>query len=139
MFKNILVPTDLSKQNVHALEVAVNMASVFKGKIYLLHVIETITDASFDDMKEFYMKLENAAFQFLDEVRSPYSNKEIDIETRIVYGNRTEEIIKFAEERKADLIILNSHKIDLTNPTQGWGTISYKIGILSQCPVMLVK
>ena len=37
------------------------------------------------------------------------------------------------------LIILGSQKIDPARPGQGWGTTSYKVGILCRCPVMLVK
>jgi hypothetical protein len=42
-------------------------------------------------------------------------------------------------EAGIDLIVLNSHRIDLKNPGAGWGTWSYKIGILSQRPVLPVK
>jgi len=40
---------------------------------------------------------------------------------------------------RVDLIVLTSHKIDLAHPAEGWGTTSYKVGILCQCPVLLVK
>ena len=42
-------------------------------------------------------------------------------------------------ESGTDLIVLASHTIDLNNPATGWGTLSYQICILSQCPVLLVK
>jgi hypothetical protein len=41
-------------------------------------------------------------------------------------------------EAVVDRIVLSSHRIDLQNPSAGWGTVSYKVGILSQCAVLLV-
>jgi len=57
----------------------------------------------------------------------------------IAYGDRLQEIVKFSEEQSADPIVMRSHRIDPANPTQGWGTISYKVSVLAQCPVLLVK
>ena len=54
-------------------------------------------------------------------------------------GNRAPEIVRYAGEIGVDLIVLKSHRIDLENPSAGWGTVSYKVGILAQCPVLLVK
>jgi hypothetical protein len=42
-------------------------------------------------------------------------------------------------ESGVELIVLSSHRVDLQNPGAGWGTMSYKVGILSQCPVLIVK
>ena len=57
----------------------------------------------------------------------------------VIFGDRAHEIVRYAMERGVDLIVLSSHRIDLGNPSAGWGTVSYKVGILSQCPVLLVK
>jgi hypothetical protein len=53
-----------------------------------------------------------------------------------VYGKRGEEIIRAAVQEEVDLIILSSHKVDAA---QSWGTLSYKIAVLSPYPVLLVK
>ena len=60
-------------------------------------------------------------------------------EKQILYGKRVYEILNFAAEHGVDLIIMSSHKLDPENVTEGWGTISFKVGVLSHCPVMLVK
>jgi nucleotide-binding universal stress UspA family protein len=57
----------------------------------------------------------------------------------VVFGHRAPEIVRYAAEVGADLIVLTSHRIDLQNPAAGWGTVSYKVGILAQGPVLLVK
>ncbi len=63
----------------------------------------------------------------------------IPASAEVLYGNRVNEILRFAAEKKVDLIVMGSHRLALRHPGENWGTISYKIGILSRCPVLLVK
>ncbi|MFH0812253.1 MAG: universal stress protein [Pseudomonadota bacterium] len=139
MFKNILVPLDLSKRNKKSLDIAVTIALSDNSKVHLLHVVETIADTTYAEFKDFYLKLEKRAQKYMDSMITPYQNRRMKIEWKVVFGNRVQEILKFAAEHKIDLIVMHSHKVNLKNPAEGWGTISYKVGILSQCPVMLVK
>lgn len=139
MFQNILVPTDFSEKNKHALDVAVKIAQQDKANINLLHVIEVINDTTFEEFKDFYMKLEKRSQKIMGTLSASYRESRVEIEQKVVYGNRAKEILKFSTNHKIDLIVMNSHKINLKNPVHGWGTISYKVGVLSQCPVMLVK
>jgi universal stress protein A len=57
----------------------------------------------------------------------------------LVRGRRAEEIVKYAEAHEVDLIVLASHRVKPSLVDRDWGTISYKVGILAQCPVLLVK
>ena len=139
MFKNILVPTDFVDDNQHAPEIAVKLCSMGNGKVTLLHVIEVIQNTTFEEFEDFYGGLEKRSFKGLNTIIDRLERSESSIEPRVVYGNRTQEIVRFAEENDADLIIMKSHKVDLDEPSQGWGTISYKVSILAQCPVLLVK
>ena len=36
-------------------------------------------------------------------------------------------------------IVLASHRVNPSKVNRDWGTISYKVGLLAQCPVLLVK
>ena len=45
-------------------------------------------------------------------------------------------LVRFAVEKEVDLIVLASHRIDLSRPGYGWSTLSYKIGVLAPCPVL---
>jgi nucleotide-binding universal stress UspA family protein len=139
MFKNILVPTDFLDDDQHALDIAVRLCSMDNGKISLLHVIEVIQNTTFEEFEDFYSGLEKRSFKGLNNIIDRLDTQEITVEPRVVYGNRTREIVRYAEENSADLIIMKSHKVDLEERSQGWGTISYKVSILAQCPVLLVK
>ena len=57
----------------------------------------------------------------------------------LVRGRPAEEIVKYATSNEVDLIVLASHRVNPSLVNRDWGTISYKVGILAQCPVLLVK
>ena len=139
MFKNILVPVDLTKKNKQALDIAVKIALTAKSKVYLLHVVETIAATSFSEFEDFYRNLEERAKKYIDKLIATCKKSNLPIEGKITFGNRVVEILSFAGKNKIDLIVMNSHKVNPKEPTEHWGTISHKVGILSQCPVMLVK
>ena len=139
MFKNILVPVNFTKDNKKALDIAVKIAANDKGAVYLLHVVEIIPETTFTEFKDFYSKLEMRAQKHMNTLTATRQNNQVEILPTILFGDRVQEILTFTDKRQIDLIVMNSHKISFDNPSQGWGTISYKIGILSQCPVMLVK
>jgi len=139
MFKNILVPTDFSEKSQQALEVAVEIAQLDRGNVTLLHVIETLSQATFEELENFYTKLEKQAWTKMKALITPYQNSQVEIKPKIIYGNRVQEILKVAADHNIELIIMNSHKVDLENPALGWGTISYKVAVLSLCPILLVK
>ena len=139
MFLNILVPVDFSDKNKQALDIAFELAVQSEGRVRLLHVIEIIADATFNEFEDFYMKLEERARQKMDALITPYQNGDARFEERIVYGSRTQAILDFATDYGIDLIVMSSHQVDPEDPATDWGTISYKVGILAACPIMLVK
>ena len=139
MFKNILVPTDLSEKSMKALEIAVRMGSGDDGKITLLHVIETIEEAEDEEFKAFYQKLTERAQRKMEEIADRYRAEKEMIGKEIVFGNRVREIVRFAHNKDVDLIMLSSHRIETIDPGVGWATISYRVAILAHCPVMMVK
>jgi universal stress protein A len=136
-FQQILVPTDLTERTVKALDFALRFAGGFRTRVTLLHVIETIPGLAFAELKPFYRKLQAKADAKMATLarRAPRGK----VEAEVAYGPRAETIIKFATARKADLIVLASHRVNPSMVGRDWGTISYKVGLLAQCPVLLVK
>lgn len=139
MFHHILVPVDFSDANHRALDIAVGVAQLGGGRVSVLHVIELIKDTSFEEFEDFYAKLMTQARANMGALLAPYQNRDVQITPTIVYGHRVREIVRLATELNADLVVLSSHKVDPADPSRSWGTISYRVGILAQCPVMLVK
>ena len=139
MFRHILIPVDLAESNKRAVDFAVNLAILSHSKITLLHVIELIGNTTFEEFADFYTTLQQQAEAKMRVLTAPHQDTTVVIDYQIVYGDRTREILRVAEAEGVDLIVMKSHQVDPATPTQGWGTISHKIGILAQCPVMLMK
>jgi nucleotide-binding universal stress UspA family protein len=139
MFKHILIPTDLTDRDRKAIQIAIKMALEEQASITFLHVIETIEDADSEDFRKFYKQLGARAAKKMDKLMNEYRDERLDMGKEILYGGRVMEILNFAAGHGTDLIIMSSHKLDWENATEGWGTISFKVGVLSECPVMLVK
>lgn len=137
MFQHILVPVDFAEGSDRTLDIALEIARLQHGKVSVLHVIELIKDTSFDEFETFYTKLMLQARENIDDLLASYRKR--PLEPHVVFGHRVREIVRFAEEQGVDLIVMRSHRIDPDDAARGWGTISYKVGILSPCPVMLVK
>jgi len=143
MFRKILVPVDFTEKNQAAIRAALDViGSHEEAEIQLLHVIETIEHVGEEEMKDFYRELENRAvakLSRLEEQCRAVAPTSMRVSHDLQIGKRAEAVIRYAEDREMDLIILSSHKVDRDHPALGWGTISYRIAIVARCPVLLVK
>ena len=139
MFQRILVPTDLTERATKALDLALKLSAPAGGRVILLHVIETVRGLELDEGEPFYQKLEQKAQRIMATTRERLPKTQTEVVQEIVYGDRAEEIVRFAAVHNIDLIVLASHRITPSVVGRDWGTISYKVGILAQCPVLLVK
>lgn len=135
-FRRILVPVDLTPKNAAALDMAERLAAG-GGEVTLLHVIETL-DLPFDELEDFYLKLEEDAGRGLGELGRRLKEAGIAVREHITYGKRAAAIVEYADEIGADLILLSSHRLDRERPDR-WVTISHQVAILAECPVLLVK
>ena len=138
MFKHILVPMDLSDRHHQALEVAACLARESHGEVTLLHVIDIIPGAWPQD-HDFYKRIAELAHNHLASFGRSLEAGQVLGRKEIVYGQRAHEIVCYALEAGIDLIVLTSRRIDPNDPNAGWGPVSHQVGILAQCPVLLVK
>ena len=138
MFHKILVPLDFTDENRAALDLAREMTDRYDAEIRLLHVIETIADVPFEEMRDFYERLERRARTRLEEAAANLANPEA-VPQDVVYGRRAETIVSYAAENGMDLILLSSHRVGPERPLNAIGSISYKVAVLAECPVLLVK
>ena len=138
MFERILVPVDLTDKNRSAVETARDLALEGDGEVTLLHVIEML-DVPFEELEGFYRELEEKAAAAMERLAEPLEAGGVEHTLQVVYGERAAEIVEFADEQAFDLIVLTSHRTDLANPAEDWATLSHKVAILAQTPVLLVK
>ena len=105
----------------------------------LLHVIEVVEGLPFEELRPFYDRMERKALKTMNTFARRTVNPPASAASAVAYGPRAEEIVKFAVANSVDLIVLASHRVNPSMVNRDWGTISYKVGILAQCPVLLVK
>ena len=139
MFRRILVPVDFTPRNRRAVGVAARLAASAGAEATLLHVIEGIDGGGPGGLAGFYRKLERSGRRNMEELLTEFQKRGVSASAEVLYGGRVNEILRFAEQKRVDLIVMSSHKLPLRHGAEGWGTISHKIGILSRCPVLLVK
>jgi len=139
MFRNILVPVDLSDKNRVAVERAAELALQSGGSLTLLHVIEMIQDVPREELEDFYAGLEVKARDSLERLRTELAEKGLEAAQQIAFGRRAPEIVRDAERRGADLVVLTSHTIDREHPARSLGTISHQVAVMAGCTVLLVR
>jgi len=139
VFRRILVPVDFTPRSGRVVRTAARLAANSKAATTLLHVIERIDADAPGSLAGFYRKLEKNARRKMSELLEDFTRKGLDARAEVLYGSRVNEILRYAEEQNVDLIVMSSHKLPVRRGGENWGTISYKVGILARCPVMLVK
>jgi nucleotide-binding universal stress UspA family protein len=141
LFRKILVPVELSDKDDRAVEAARALAEANLSadtEIVLLHVIETL-DLPFEELEDFYGKLESRAVQVMDGLAARLASDDADVVQRIAFGSRVAEIMAHAEETDADLIILVARQVDPENPGSAWSGIAFQSATLSTRSVLLLK
>jgi universal stress protein A len=137
-FRHVLVPTDLTDRTAKAFDLALRLARRRRSRLTLLHVIQVVPGIEMGELAPFYEKLDKRARTKMATFASR-APREIPVRIEVVYGARAESIISVARKRRVDLIVLASHRVNPVMVGRDWGTISYKVGILAPCPVLLVK
>jgi nucleotide-binding universal stress UspA family protein len=139
MFKNILLPLDLTEKHQAALTAAADLAEQNRGAVTLLHVIEVIPGLAVEEERAFYDRLQRTARAHLDRCGALLAGRKVLWHGEVLLGSRAEKITGYAADQRADLMILTAPQFDPDNPVAGLGSMSWKLGILSPCPVLLVK
>jgi universal stress protein A len=139
MFRKILVPVDLTDSHLPALRIAAQLAEQNGGSVTVLHVVQTIYGLALSEERDFYARLERKARAQMEKFQQQVEKAKVAWHLEVLYGTPAAEIVRFAIEKHMELIVLTSHRINRENFSEGWGTLSHKIGILAPCPVLLVK
>jgi len=139
MFKKILVPLDLTDKHRPALGKAADLARHCCSTVTLLHVIEVIPGLAVEEDKDFYQRIAQKARTHLEASQGFVSRWAVNAQQEIRYGHAAWEIVHYAADTGHDLIILTAPCFDPNQPAVSWGSLSYKVGVLASCPVLLVK
>ena len=139
MFQHLLLPVDLTNKHAKVVQTAMGFAQQPGVRVTLLHIIEVIPGLSRDEDRAFYDRLEANAQKHIDKIGQGLAAKNVSWQGVILYGQRVQEIVRYAQENRAELILLTSPTFDAAHPALGWASMSFKISVLSPIPVLLVK
>ena len=139
MYKNILVPTDLADKSELSINTALTMASQNHGSVQLLHVVEKVGDETDAEIEDFYLKLAKKANHKLSDWQNRFQTDFVDvpIDITILVGKRAQEILKFSQEKKIDLIVMTSRTFN--KEEQGLGTLSHQVSLFAPVSVLVVR
>lgn len=141
MYEKILIPTDGSETAEFAAEHAIGLAKGIGAKLIAVYVIDVSafagipTEAVWESMKGI---LEDEGRKSLEQIEMLAKEANVESETLVVEGSPGDEIVKAAEERGVDLIIMGTagrtgiDKFLL-------GSVSEKVVRHASCPVMVVR
>ena len=139
MFSHILVPVALNDSEDSAISIAINLAKNSKARVTLLHVVELIAGVPFEELADFYESLNEKCRVKIEKIAERALAEGVSCTAEVVLGNRVQDIVTQAEEKKVDLIVMQSHKVDSSDGPKSLNTISYQVGLLSRSAVLLVK
>mgnify|MGYP005862450525 CR=1 FL=1 len=141
--KKVLCPTDFSDYSYEALEYAKELVKTYNAKLYVIHVIFEpaeftgfyVPHISFDKIKT---DIEIGAKKYMDELKATKLKDIENVETMIIFGIPDEEIVKYANDKEIDLIVIGSAgKKGLEKFV--FGSTAEKVVKKSPCPVMCIK
>lgn len=137
--RNILHPSDFSDYSESAFQLACSIARDSGAKLIVLHVASPsgfVTHGEMhrmlDDRNDLRQELEDR----LHRLQPAEAN--VQVEHLLVEGNPTDEILRVAEERKCDLIVIGTHgRTGFAKLLMG--SVSEEILRRASCPVLSVR
>src|SRR6267143_215879 len=143
--RQILLPTDFSACANYAMPYAAAIARATKAKIICVHVVEPVVPTvgytglaeplPIADVSE---QLEDSAERELPKLAESEGWASLDIEEVIVHGDPAAEIVRVADERQVDLIVISSHgRTGLGRII--FGSTAEAVVRHAACPVLVVK
>lgn len=134
--KRIVFPTDFSTCSDAALEQAASMARDAKGTLLIVHVEEPPIAYGGGEMYYGLPEPDHAALEKMLAQVVPKST--VSHEHQLLRGNPAEEIVRFAEDQKADLIVMGTHgRTGMRRVLMG--SVTESVVRRALCPVITYK
>jgi len=140
--RKILVPVDFSACSVKALQYAVPFSKQFGGRIQLLYVmpIQYFVGSEFGpmDLPMPEAEMREASLRELEALAKREIGAETACDCLVERGQPVHEIVRVAEEGKADLIVLSTHgHTGLKHVLLG--SVAENVVRYAPCPVLIVR
>ena len=113
-YDRILVPTDGSDGVERAIDHAAEVATVHDAEIHGLYVLSTdayaglAMESSWESVDQLLREDAEAAVMRVREVATD-RNLDLDVETAVVEGKPSRQIVEYAESEECDLVVMGTH------------------------------
>ncbi len=137
MFERIVFATDGSEHARKAQAIAKELAQIHKAKLFVVHAYPSLSD--FLGFKEYSSiathRIVNA-HKVLDAAMEAFTSDGMEAEAELLEGPTAEAILRVAETRNADLIILGARGLGTLSGLV-LGSVSQKVLQHATCPVLV--
>jgi nucleotide-binding universal stress UspA family protein len=138
VFKSIVCPVDFAEPSDRALRVAASLARENRARLLLLHVSQGLAEAGVPELvPEYRLVLEKQASERLQALFSSEERSACAVEDVLASGKPYVEILRLAEQRGCDLIVMGTHGSALGSVLFGSTAQAVVRGAL--CPVITVR
>jgi nucleotide-binding universal stress UspA family protein len=144
MYARILLPVDGSDVSSHAAEQGFKLALLLGSEVILLYVIDvaitTLPDAesSLANYEVLRKTFKEHGEKFLGSLAASGRESGVKVETVIAEGDVHNEIIKYADEKKAGLIVMGTHGRRGLNRLL-LGSVAESVARRAHCAVLLIR
>lgn len=143
--KLIVVPVDLDQHTQKLVDYAIDMAKKLNCKIAFFHCVESVTSVAMGAMAmaQFtHEDYDSAHVKKAEEVLDGIIKKAADTcdtcRGKVVIGDPVDEILTYAEDQNADMIIIGTHgKSELTKILLG--SVANRVLKQAHCPVLVMN
>jgi len=136
------VPLDGSANSSRALQYALDLAKRYGASITLLHIVERpiyaygYPEAAMIPGEDVYLALRREGEKLLSERKGEVAAQGIPVETSLVTGDPSEEILKASEA--SDLIVMGSRGLGRVKSLL-LGSVSSKVSHYVKKPVLVIR
>ncbi len=153
MFEKILVPLDHSNHSRRSLDVAIQIAKKFGGKITLIHVYSVATPVVMPESSTltsgipimppaYITKVAEAAREsgnrLLEDGKQKVKAEKVRVNVVLKEGHPVQEIIRISKEEKFDLIVMGARGVSHIREML-LGSVTDGVMHHVACPVLIVK
>jgi len=147
--KKILVPVDGSRHSHQAVETAVKMAKQMNSRITLINVVNPVASILFassgevgrydDKIAELSKKMKKESENLISRFVEDLKKQGIEVEGLSLEGYPADLIIKYAEEKPYDLVIMGSVGLGKGAKSLILGSTTNKVMHQLNIPLLIVK
>lgn len=139
MYDTVLLPTDGSEATEKVVEHASDIAARRDAAVHVLYVVDDRAFLTLDDdrIPEVSEQLRNEAERATGEAAASLEAEGLDVTTAVREGAPADEILAYADDERADLVVMGTHGNDPTRDMLG--SVSQKVVTLSSVPVLTVN